>query len=370
MRMLKRVRSNYVTVFFTVMCLLLVHSAAYSQVYKYKDKNGRWQFSDKQPKSSDAVTLEKYKTSSIEGATSNDFVALLKNKYKPKTPIEEATLAVTTVKSKLGSGSAFFVSENCYLITNRHVVRPAMGKQWDATQAKIKRNESTFISSREKIDDEKERLKISKERLDEFKIYMEGLSPGGNQRSAKKEHDLYAKRYKQDKDKYDTISKKFGQQEETFRKQQSDFNFSSSLANTAQSFDIILKDNTKVKANLVKVSKSEDLALLKINRCKAPYLKFSRTSAVTQGMLIYAIGSPLGLRDQLTKGTVTRVSRKGVFTDAQILPGNSGGPLVTELGDVVGVNTLKVSQKSALGEGFGIAIPVRKINENFGRYLK
>lgn len=351
-------------------CTLLFAGVVSAQVYKYKDKDGRWQFSDKQPKKSDKAVLLKYKSSSIPGASSKNFVVLLNGKYKPKTAVEKATLAVVTVKSKLGSGSGFFVTDSCYLISNRHVVRPAIGKQWDATQAKIKKSESSFRSSRQKVDAEKERLRINKQRLDEFKTYMDGLSPGSNRRSAEDEYALYLKSYQRDKTKYEAISKTFAKQEQTFKRQQSDFNFSSSLANTAQSFDIVLKDNTKVKANLVKVSSSDDLALLKINNCKAPYLKFARSSVVSQGMDIYAIGTPLGLRDQLTKGTVTHINSRGISTDAQILPGNSGGPLVTEEGEVVGVNTLKVSQRTSLGKGFGIAIPVRKVKSNFGSYLK
>ncbi|PCI21760.1 MAG: serine protease, partial [Piscirickettsiaceae bacterium] len=244
----KGVKFHILIIFLTAACLLFFQGSTLAQVYKYKDKNGRWQFSDKQPKASKKAVLLKYKSSSIQGVGSKNFLASLNKKYTPKTPIEKATLAVVTVKSKLGSGSAFFVSENCYLVTNRHVVRPAVGKQWDATQAKIKRNESSFKSSREKIDAEKERLRINKQRLDEFKIYMNGLSPGSNKRSAEDEYALYLKSYRQDKAKYDSISSTFAEQEKTFMRQQSDFNFSSSLANTAQSFDIILKDNTKVKA--------------------------------------------------------------------------------------------------------------------------
>lgn len=361
---------NHVTGFIVLMCLLLSQSVVYAQVYKYKDKNGRWQFSDRQPKSSDAVSLEQYKTTRLSGAVNHDFVTLLTKKYSPKSDIQRATLAVAQVKSQLGSGSAFFVSDDCYLITNKHVIRPAEGKAWDKTQQKIKKNESSFKASRQQINDEKERLKINKERLDEYRQYIDKLIPGANKRIEEKEYALLAKRYKHEKEKYDEVSKTFAEQERVFKKQQSDFNFSSSLANTAQSFEIILKDNTKTQANLIKVSESADLALLKINACKSPHLKFARSGNVSQGVAVYAIGSPLGLRDQLTKGTITRVSHSGVYTDAQILPGNSGGPLVTQEGEVVGVNTLKVSQSTALGEGFGIAIPVREIKANFGSYLK
>ena len=117
------------------------------------------------------------------------------------------------------------------------------------------------------------------------------------------------------------------------------------------------------------MSSTDDLALLKVKGCKAPYLILG-TERLYQGLRVHAIGSPLGLRDQLTEGTITHISPQGIATDAQILPGNSGGPLITDNGHAVAVNTIKVAKDSALNTGFGVSIPVGRVRENFGSYLR
>ena len=57
-----------------------------------------------------------------------------------------------------------------------------------------------------------------------------------------------------------------------------------------------------------------------------------------------------------------------MITDTQILPGNSGGPLITETGKVVAVNTLKVSQQKG-SEGFGHSIPIEVVTKEFKQWL-
>ena len=343
-------------------------AVALAEIYRFKGDDGRWHFSDTPKKGTGVAINRSYKSADALNASKN-FVTLLNKKYHPKNPVQKATLAVVTVKTELGSGSGFFVSKDCHLITNKHVVRPAKGKQWDATQAKMQQNTSSFQRTRSQIAGEKERLHINKEKLDQFREYMNGLSSGKERETAEREHALHQQRYLQDKRHIETVSERFIKDEEKFLQQQSDFNFSSSIANVAQSFEITLKDNTKTRANLVKVSPSEDLALLKINACQSPFLKLHPTGVLSQGVDVYAVGSPLGLSDQLTKGTITNVSSNGIATDAQILPGNSGGPLITGDGRVVGVNTVKVAKESALNTGFGIAIPIHKVKQNFGSYL-
>tara|TARA_R110002096_G_scaffold269820_4_gene463666 strand:- start:2087 stop:3178 length:1092 start_codon:yes stop_codon:yes gene_type:complete len=343
-------------------------SVSHTEVFKYKDSEGRWHFSDAPIKQTGQAVRRSYKDGSsvVQG---NDFYALLNNKYRPSNPVQKATLAVVTVKSKLGSGSGFFVSDDCFLITNKHVIRPAKGTQWDATQAQIQKNADTFQRARLQIDEQRQRLNINKEKLDQYKDYLNGLPDGVVKDTAGREYELNRAAYYRDLQQLTTAEKRFNNDEQQFLKQQSDFNFSSSVAQVAKSFDIILKDNTKTSAQLVKVSANDDLALLKINACKAPYLLFE-SSSISQGQEVYAIGSPLGLRDQLTKGTVTQIAADGILTDAQILPGNSGGPLIANDGRVIGVNTIKVAQNNALNPGFGVAIPVNKVKQNFASYLR
>lgn len=347
---------------------LLLHGFVGAEIFKYKDAHGHWQFSDAPNKGGDSSAVRSYGQSGSSELSVKDFVSLLNSKYQSNNPVQKATLAVVTIKSKLGVGSGFFVTDNCYLVTNKHVVRPAKGKQWEATQAKIKQSALSFERTRLQIANEKQRLAITKQKLDDFRQRMDGLSSKKGRQLAQQEYTLYADRYYQDQQHVDSVLQKFFQDEERFNKQQSDFNFASSIANVAQLFQIILKDNTKTQANLIKVSATDDLALLKIKDCQSPYLRLE-FGRVSQGTIVHAIGSPLGLRDQLTQGTVTHVASNGITTDAQILPGNSGGPLVNDAGHVIAVNTLKVAKGSALERGFGVSIPVSKVGQNFGRYF-
>ena len=82
---------------------------------------------------------------------------------------------------------------------------------------------------------------------------------------------------------------------------------------------------------------------------------------------MYAIGSPLGIADTLTEGLYASRRDGLLVTDARILPGNSGGPLVTAEGRVVGVNVAKVTApgQPATARGFGLAIPIATAWEIF-----
>ena len=107
-----------------------------------------------------------------------------------------------------------------------------------------------------------------------------------------------------------------------------------------------------------------DLALLKVDGLKLPALQLATYTQVRQGEMVFAFGSPNGLRNSLTHGLVSAVARQVdpdspqifVQTDAPINPGNSGGPLVNIRGEVVGVNTFILSQSGG-NEGLGFAIP-------------
>jgi serine protease Do len=119
-----------------------------------------------------------------------------------------------------------------------------------------------------------------------------------------------------------------------------------------------------VNARIVGITSELDLALLKIDGMKLPALPLARYSLVRQGEMVFAFGSPVGLRNSLTHGLISAVARQVdpdsprifIQTDAPINPGNSGGPLVNIRGEVVGVNTFIMSQSGG-NEGLGFAIP-------------
>ena len=120
-----------------------------------------------------------------------------------------------------------------------------------------------------------------------------------------------------------------------------------------------------VPARIVGVAKDKDLALLKIEGpTKFPVLQLASYRDVRQGHAVFAFGSPDGLRNSISHGVISAVSRQidpdspliYIQTDAPINPGNSGGPLVNMNGEVVGVNTFILSQSGG-NEGLGFAIP-------------
>jgi serine protease Do len=125
-----------------------------------------------------------------------------------------------------------------------------------------------------------------------------------------------------------------------------------------------LSPRTKVvPARVVGLTGEIDLALLKIE-AKVPALPLATYTKVRQGELVFAFGSPGGLRNTITRGIVSAVARQTdpdspliyIQTDAAINPGNSGGPLVNVKGEVVGVNTFILSQSGG-NEGLGFAVP-------------
>ncbi len=119
-----------------------------------------------------------------------------------------------------------------------------------------------------------------------------------------------------------------------------------------------------IAAQIVGVTTELDLALLKVDGLKLPALPLATYTQVRQGEMVFAFGSPNGLRNSLTHGLVSAVARQAdpdspqifVQTDAPINPGNSGGPLVNIRGEVVGVNTFILSQSGG-NDGLGFAIP-------------
>ena len=134
---------------------------------------------------------------------------------------------------------------------------------------------------------------------------------------------------------------------------------------TESSLETALSTRTRiVPARIVGTSQDLDLAVIKVEGGKLPALPLADYRKLGQGEMVFAFGSPEGLRNSVTMGVVSAVARQTdpdspmvyIQTDAAINPGNSGGPLVNVSGEVVGVNTFILSQSGG-NEGLGFAIP-------------
>ena len=347
------------------LCIGTYATSSYAEIYKYKDKNGRWQFTDK-PVNEDGTPITANSGNKKQAVKSNakvkaDLHKILTERFKPANKIDEATLAVITVQTKVGSGSGFFITENGYLVTNRHVIRPATSSGWKDREAELKEYEVKLENYRADLKEDERTLKEMKQNIDENRDYMES---GQASKTDQKRYNRYIERYKRNKSRYSDNRKQFRKYDKEYKKVKSELGFNNSLSSFSKKFTIILKNGKKYSARLVKVSKNHDLALLKLDNYKTPFLNLATQKWPRQGAKVFAIGSPLGITDSLTTGIVTKSAKEYIFTDAQILPGNSGGPLVNPDGEVLGVNTAVVSG-SRNADGLGVAIYSKIIKSEF-----
>ena len=119
---------------------------------------------------------------------------------------------------------------------------------------------------------------------------------------------------------------------------------------------------TKYKASVLGMNEQQDIAVLIVKDATFPYLDIADLTTMKTGDDIYAIGAPKGMAYTLTKGGVSAKERMignqtYIQIDAAINEGNSGGPLLNNDGQVLGMNTMKMTDS----EGIGLAIPVSRI---------
>lgn len=124
-----------------------------------------------------------------------------------------------------------------------------------------------------------------------------------------------------------------------------------------------------------------DLSITKIDAANIPYATIGDSSNIKSGETVYAIGNPIGyeFRKTITSGIISatnrtiRIEENGgvsymtdlIQTDASINPGNSGGPLITPAGEVIGVNTVKITS----AEGIGFAVPINVVKPVIEKFV-
>jgi len=139
---------------------------------------------------------------------------------------------------------------------------------------------------------------------------------------------------------------------------------------------VTLDDGRKAPAKLLGADPILDLAVLRIPARSGSYPKASlgNSDSVRIGEDVLAIGNPVGLEQTLTRGVVSGINRFPpesplsltrplIQTDAPINPGNSGGPLLNRCGEVIGINTMLVSDAQNIGFAVPINIAKRVIPE-------
>lgn len=140
-------------------------------------------------------------------------------------------------------------------------------------------------------------------------------------------------------------------------------------------------DENTYKANVVWSDLNLDLSIAKVHANNLSFVEFGDSSNLKVGETVYAIGNPIGyaFRRTVTSGIISALNRtiqideeQGtsyisdlIQTDATINPGNSGGPLINTNGEVIGINTVKITS----AEGIGFAIPINVIKPVVESYV-
>ena len=127
----------------------------------------------------------------------------------------------------------------------------------------------------------------------------------------------------------------------------------------AQSVRVILHDNRALPASLVGFDAAEDLAVLKVDAQGLTPARFGDSNTLQVGEPVAALGDSLGYR--VREVEVDGITMVLIQTSAAINFGNSGGPLINQYGQVMGINTIKIVTEDGSAEGLGFAIPSARI---------
>lgn len=147
----------------------------------------------------------------------------------------------------------------------------------------------------------------------------------------------------------------------------------------AQNLTVVLKDGTKLDAELVGRDATSDLAVIKVDKTGLPVAELGDSSTIEVGELAVAIGSPMSTEfaGSVTAGIISGIDRQVALgdktmsliqTDAAINPGNSGGALVNGEGKVIGIPSVKLAQSAI--EGMGFAIPINEAKPIIEQLIK
>jgi len=151
--------------------------------------------------------------------------------------------------------------------------------------------------------------------------------------------------------------------------------------NKGNKTSITLSDGTSYTGKTIWADEVIDLAIIKIDASNLNYATLGDSNNIKIGQTVYAIGNPIGFEFQrtVTSGIISAKNRTIklndtdtssymedlIQTDASINTGNSGGPLINAKGEVIGINTVKISE----AESIGFAIPINLVKPIIEKFI-
>lgn len=348
---------------------ILVTWGAYpcaAEIYKYQDEYGNWIYTDKPP---DGQVVPKASVGEkVISTPSRDLAKELHEEYQPSSPAGLASLAVVGIHNPPVQGSGFFISADGFLLTNKHIIKPTETNQWKDLQKQLAETKKAYKQASQILRNENDRLKEMERALKNYRVELDRAN-GSMSEYSEAEYQYYRDRYLRHKKDYSNTKKDYKLSKKEYEKARREFNIQSSASVLRKDFKIDLKNGSEITARLVALSDSTDLALLKVDHYHTPYIEPGDSKSLKQGDRVFAIGNPLGMKDVMSSGVVAGLKEEYVLTDATVLPGSSGGPLITLDGKVVGITSIRVSQVIG-GEGFGAAIIIESAMSEFSKFIK
>ncbi len=149
------------------------------------------------------------------------------------------------------------------------------------------------------------------------------------------------------------------------------------VINGAEKIEVILNDKRSFKGTVIGKDPNTDLALLKIDTDKLPFVVYGNSDELKIGEWVLAVGNPFNLTSTVTAGIVSAKARNiniladgnnrlaiesFIQTDAAVNPGNSGGALVNTRGELVGINTA-IASRTGSYSGYSFAVPVQIVKK-------
>ena len=145
----------------------------------------------------------------------------------------------------------------------------------------------------------------------------------------------------------------------------------------AQKINIILNDKREFEAQIIGTDPSTDIALLRIEANDLPFLVFGNSNELKLGEWVLAVGNPFNLTSTVTAGIVSAMARNlginnerdsmaiesFIQTDAAVNAGNSGGALVNQHGELVGINAAILASRAGSFAGYSFAIPATIVSK-------
>jgi len=349
----------------TLLLAVLLNTPTAAEIYKYQDSSGSWHFTDTPPDGTN-VNTETLQGTAHQTAASKNIKTRLYEQYRPSNPVETASIATVTIEASIGTGSGFFINSKGHIITNRHVIRGA--------REQLKNTDQALDNIDERIDAADRKFRAEKNRLEELRDYLAqyrqsiaAMADGAAKSREKRRYAAERKRYESQQSIFQNKKARYESRKKAYETEKSAYRYKTSTAALSRNFKVICKDGSELSAYLVAISDDHDLALLKIDGCQTPFIPPADTGPLAQGVRVYAIGSPVGLHDSVSRGIFSGFEDNFIKTDAKIYPGNSGGPLITANGRVVGINSFKKLTRRF--EGLGFAIPIDVAIEEFKSYI-